>query len=93
MTAMRFAFADPPYLGCGSLYAKHHPEALAWDDLETHAALIARLVSDYPDGWVLCLHEPSLRAILPLVPADARVASWVKPFAAFKKNVTRAWTW
>ena len=24
---MRFAYADPPYLGCGRLYAAHHPEA------------------------------------------------------------------
>lgn len=50
---MRFAFADPPYLGCGSLYATHHAEARAWDDPETHRALIARLVSDYPDGWLM----------------------------------------
>ena len=92
-TAMRFAFADPPYLGMARLYADRHPEAMIWDDVETHRALIERLVRDYPDGWALCLHEPSLRALLPLVPAEARVAAWVKPFAAFKRNVTRAWTW
>lgn len=50
---MRFAYADPPYLGCGSLYAKYHPDALIWDDPETHRKLIQRLVDEYPDGWAL----------------------------------------
>lgn len=90
---MRFAYADPPYLGCGSLYAAHHPEALAWDDPETHRHLIARLMDEYPDGWAVSLHEPSLRFYLSVVPEAARVASWVKPFAVYKPNVTRAWTW
>ena len=90
---MRFAFADPPYLGCGSLYATHHAEARAWDDPETHRALIARLVSDYPDGWLMCLSSPSLRTILPMCPDDCRVGLWVKPFAAFKANVTTAYAW
>lgn len=90
---MRFAFADPPYLGCGSLYATHHAEARAWDDPETHRALIARLVSDYPDGWLMCLSSPSLKTILPMCPDDCRVGLWVKPFAAFKANVTTAYAW
>ena len=89
---MRFAFADPPYLGCGHLYAKH-PEAHVWDDPETHRALIGRLVADYPDGWVLCLHAPSLRVLLPMTPNATRVCAWVKPFASFKPNVNPAYTW
>ena len=93
MSPMRFAFADPPYLGCGRLYAQHHPEALAWDDPETHAQLVARLCDEYPDGWALCMHEPSLRVLLPMLPAEARIAAWVKPFASFKPNVPRAYTW
>jgi hypothetical protein len=28
---MKFAYADPPYLGYGSLYAERHPDALVWD--------------------------------------------------------------
>jgi hypothetical protein len=28
-----------------------------------------------------------------MCPRDVRVAAWVKPFASFKKHVTRAWTW
>jgi len=29
---MRFAYADPPYLGCGRRYVDSHPDALIWDD-------------------------------------------------------------
>jgi len=56
---MKFAYADPPYLGCGKLYAAHHPDALDWDDPETHFDLIGRLFDEYPDGWALSCHEPS----------------------------------
>jgi hypothetical protein len=84
---MRFAYADPPYLGCGRLYAKYHPDALIWDDPETHRHLIERLSDEWPDGWALSLHTPSLRTILPMCPADVRVAAWVKPFAVFKPGV------
>jgi hypothetical protein len=90
---MRFAFADPPYLGCGALYKEHHAEALAWDDPAEHYRLIQRLVADYPDGWALCLSTPSLRTLLPMCPIDCRVAAWVKPFAAFKANVNPAYAW
>lgn len=90
---MKFAYADPPYLGCGKLYIKHHPEALAWDDPATHEALIGRLCADYPDGWVMSCSTPSLRVLLPLTPADCRVGSWVKPFASFKPNVNPAYAW
>jgi hypothetical protein len=90
---MRFAYADPPYLGCGALYAAHHPKAMAWDDPQTHRQLVERLMDEYADGWAVSLHEPSLRFYLSIVPEAARVASWVKPFAIYKPNVTRAWTW
>lgn len=90
---MRFAYADPPYLGCARFYKAHHAEAMVWDDPEEHRRLIARLCADYPDGWALSLHEPSLRTILNMCPDDVRVASWVKPFASFKPSVRRAWTW
>ena len=47
---MRFAYADPPYLGCGALYKEHHADAMTWDDPEAHRALIGRLCDEYPDG-------------------------------------------
>jgi hypothetical protein len=87
------AYADPPYLGCGKLYAANHPDALAWDDPETHRALIVRLSDEFPDGWAMSLSSPSLRTILPMCPEDVRVAAWVKPFAIFKPNVGLAYAW
>ena len=90
---MRFAYADPPYLGCGRLYAAHHQGALQWDDPKTHRGLIARLCADYPDGWAMSLSSPSLRILLPMCPDDCRVGPWVKPFAVFKPNVNPAYAW
>lgn len=90
---MKFAFADPPYLGCGALYVEHHAEARSWDDPATHRSLIDRLTIDYPDGWAMCLSTPSLRVLLPMCPDDCRVAAWVKPFAVFKPNVNPAYAW
>lgn len=91
---MRFGFADPPYLGCGQkLYGHLHADAADCDDPAWHRALVERLSDEYPDGWALCLHTPSLRIILPMCPDDVRVASWVKPFASFKPNVNPAYAW
>ena len=82
---MIFAYADPPYIGCAHLY----PEKREVD----HAALIARLASDYPDGWALSCSSPSLRVLLPMCPEDVRTLAWCKPFAIFKPNVGVAFTW
>jgi hypothetical protein len=91
---VRFAYADPPYLGCGAKhYAEHHAEAQVWDDPETHRQLIAGLVADYPDGWAMCLSSTTLHTILPMCPPDVRIAAWMKTFAVFKKNVRNAYTW
>jgi hypothetical protein len=90
---MRFAYADPPYLGCGRLYDAHHTDSREYDDPEAHRRLVERLCDEYPDGWVLSLHTPSLRTILPMCPDDCRTLSWVKPFASFKPNVPRAFAW
>jgi len=90
---MKAAYADPPYLGCGQKhYGALHSAAADFDDPETHRALVERLSDEY-DCWALSLHEPSLRTILNMCPTDVRVAAWVKPFASFKANVTRAYTW
>lgn len=90
---MRVAYADPPYLGCCGLYQHFHPDGRCWDDLSTHAALIGRLESDFPDGWALSASSPSLRDLLPFCPADCRISPWVKPFAVFKPNVNPAYAW
>lgn len=87
------AYADPPYLGCCSLYGHHHPDGKCWNDIETHRALVSRLVDEYPDGWALSLTSSSLRHILPMCPEDARVAAWAKSFCAFKKGVRPCYAW
>jgi hypothetical protein len=82
---MKFAYADPPYLG----QAKRYEENQEVD----HEKLIAMLVSDFPDGWALSCHSPSLHVLLPLCPRDTRVMAWVKPFCIFKPNVNPAYAW
>jgi hypothetical protein len=82
---MRFAYADPPYIGLAHLY----PENTEVD----HAALIERLSGEFPDGWALSCHSPSLRFLLPLCPEDVRVLAWVKPFCSFKLHVGLAYAW
>jgi len=90
---MKFAYADPPYLGCGKLYAKNHVDAIDCDDPNWHEQLVRMLCEDYPDGWAMSLSSPSLRTILPFCPHDCRVSAWVKPFAIFKPNVNPAYAW
>ena len=96
---LRLAYADPPYLGNCKLYDHFHGvhgdhgDGGCWDDLATHSWLIDSLCLKFPDGWAMSLSSPSLRSILPLVPADARVAAWVKTFCAFKRNVRPAYAW
>lgn len=90
---MRLAYADPPYLGLGSYYDAHHPDSRTWDLRSTHLALIERLASDYPDGWAVSMTSGNLHDLLPLMPREARIAAWVKPFASFKPGVSPAYTW
>ena len=73
-----------------SLY--DHPDAARWDDPAEHIALMAELERDY-DGWALSASAPSLAQLLPAAPTGTRVGVWVKPFAAYKRNVRVAYTW
>lgn len=84
---MRFAYADPPYLGCA---ARLYGDA-TYDSLDAHAELIASL--DAYDGWAYSLNSTTLKQILPLCPDDVRIGSWVKPFCSFKPNVNPGYTW
>lgn len=88
---MRVGYADPPYIGCAHLY-KDHPDYAGEVD---HAALIERLQSDY-DGWILHASATanSMATLGPLVEkSGARWMTWVKGFAAFKRNVSVAYAW
>ncbi len=88
---MRIAIADPPYPGCAHLY-KDHPDYAGEVD---HEELLAEL-SEY-DGWVLHTASTTLAEVLAhtltLGLDDVRVMAWVKPFAAFKANVSVAYAW
>lgn len=86
---MRFAYADPPYIGQAK---RHYSREVGCAEVD-HQRLIADLVADYPDGWALSCSSPSLQQILSYSPSDVRVMSWVKPFCAFKPNVNPAYAW
>jgi hypothetical protein len=92
---VRLGYADPPYFGCGALYAAHHVDALDWDNPATHARLVERLQGEF-DGWVLhASATPQSQALYaPLMLATgARHCAWVKGFAAFKRNVPVGYAW
>ena len=95
---MRIAYADPPYPGCaekriGTIGA-YGGETDPYDGEvgEVDHALLLESLATY-DGWILHTHVPGLTTILPLLPAEARICAWVKPFAAFKRNVPVAYAW
>ena len=92
---MKFAYADPPYLGCCKLYGHRHEEPYGcWDDIGTHDDLIHMLRESYPDGWALSCSVPSLWDLLPVIPrVGTRICQWSKTFSAFKKGVRPAYAW
>ena len=88
---MKLGYADPPYIGCAHLYSDQ-PEFAGEVD---HVALIGRLEDEF-DGWVLhaAATPRSMAVVAPLVAnTNARWMSWVKGFAAFKRNVSVAYAW
>lgn len=88
---MKIGYADPPYIACAHLY-KDHPDFGGEVDM---AELVERLQSTY-DGWVLHASATphSIAVLAPLVAkTGARWMSWVKGFAAFKRNVSVAYAW
>jgi hypothetical protein len=92
---VRIAYADPPYPGCAHLYKDHSDYGGEVD----HKALVSRLFEEF-DGFVLHTSSPALPEVLryfPLAPVKGkptwRTMAWVKPFAAFKRNVPVAYAW
>jgi hypothetical protein len=94
---VRGAYADPPYIGQSKKHYGDHPDYAGEVD---HEELIWTLQRHY-DCWALSLSVPSLHIVLDhcrdqglsLMDGDVRLLSWVKPFAAFKRNVRVAYTW
>ncbi len=89
VVGVRIAYADPPYPGQSAKHYGNHPD---FAGEVNHAELIERLERNY-DGWLLHTSSVALRDVLPLCPDEARVMAWVKPFAAFKRNVSVAYAW
>jgi hypothetical protein len=89
---MRFAYADPPYPGQS---AKHYADEPDYAGEVDHAELLRRL--DTYDGWVLHTASTTLDHVLRLAAQEGvsgfRLMAWVKPFAAFKRNVSVAYAW
>lgn len=87
---MRFAYADPPYLGQARKHYGDDPNAR-----EVNHHLLIGYMDSHFDAWALSLSatSDSLRSILMLCPHDVRVGAWVKPFASFKPGVGNAYAW
>jgi hypothetical protein len=90
---MKFAYADPPYLGYSKRYYSDHPDHAVYDTEQGHCELILRLQEEYPDGWALSMTSGNLFKLFHYMPPKARCAAWCKPFAVFKPNVNPAYTW
>ena len=89
----RLAYADPPYPGQAKKHYAKHPDYAGEVD---YGELLARLARDY-DGWVLHTSSVALADVLTIAKREGiegfRVMAWVKPFCAFKKNVSVAYAW
>lgn len=91
---MIFAYADPPYIGQAQKHYSNDPDCAEVD----HAELIRRLMQY--GGWALSASSTSLWTIARLmddkgfvIPEDARIGAWIKPFCSFKPNVNPAYAW
>lgn len=95
---MRFAYADPPYIGQAKRHYSHDPLCAEVD----HAELIERLFCEFPDGWALSASSSSLWEITNFIrkhqsiffeQPEPRIAVWCKSFCAFKRNVRPCYAW
>lgn len=86
----RFAYADPPYPGLSKRYYQH--EATYAGEVD-HTALVSLLQERRYTGWALSTSSKALRQVLPLCPAGARVAAWVKPIGVPPATLGMHATW
>lgn len=90
---MRVAYADPPYPGQSAKHYRDHPDYAGEVD---HRELLVRLHVEH-DGWLLHTSSTALSDVLQIAAEEDvdgfRVMAWVKPFAAFKRNVPVAYAW
>jgi hypothetical protein len=90
---LRIAYADPPYPGQSAKHYKDHPDYAGEVD---HRELLRRMDAEY-DGWLLHTASTTLQYVLHIAAEEGvgpyRIMAWVKPFAAFKRNVSVAFAW
>lgn len=85
----RFAYADPPYIGCAKRHYTNDPSGIAPEEVN-HKELIEKLMTF--DAWALSTHSPGLRELLPMCPDGVKVGAWVKPFVPFMgRRTAMAW--
>jgi hypothetical protein len=88
----RIGYADPPYPGQAARHYGDHPDYAGEVD---HFELLKRLDTEF-DGWLLHTSSTALPDVLGYAQQlglTYRVMAWVKPFAAFKRNVSVAYAW
>jgi hypothetical protein len=92
---VRFAYADPPYIGQAK---RHYAKEAAADgrvaEEVDHVALLAQLEAF--DGWALSASSPSVlgpNGLAAMMPEGVRMGGWFKPFAAYKRGVDPAYAW
>jgi len=77
---MKFAYADPPYLGQGwRNYYGQGFKCRDYSEVGAHVALIDRLRDEFPDGWAMSASSTSVRTLFPYMPRDVRLAVWNRP--------------
>lgn len=89
---MRIAYADPPYPGQAKRHYRNDPSGIPAEEVD-HAALIARLETEYPDGWALSTSSTALQYVLSLCPRDIRIGAWTKSFGIMKPGVNPGYLW
>lgn len=92
---MRFAYADPPYIGQAKKYYKNQPNYAGEVD---YLALLQRLHNEFPDGWALSASSSSLFVLIPMIPISwkCRVGAWVKTYVGspyMNLMTTPAYAW
>lgn len=90
--SLHIGYADPPYPGQAKRHYADQPDYAGEVD---HVELLKRLDADF-DGWLLHTSSSALgmvQAFADDLRLTYRVMAWVKPFAAFKRNVSVAYAW
>lgn len=90
MSAIRVAYADPPYMGQAKKHYDGHRDYAGEVD---HAELIEWLSRDFPDGWALSCSGQSLQHLLQIAPKGVRVAAWFKPWSNMLPGIRMQFSW